>query len=178
MMFYSESVSPELLKLLKVIMKEDKLGKFSLGGGTSLALRFGHRRSIDLDFFTINSFDTGQCIDILHSLFDDLQVVNRTVGSVCAVVQNIKLDILHHSYPLLYEPVTYEGIRFLSLPDLAAMKINAVTNRGSKKDFIDLLLLHENGIQLIKALDYFCEKYGNTLNLLSRVLCCKKETAY
>jgi hypothetical protein len=40
------------------------------------------------------------------------------------------------------------------------MKVNAVTNRGSKKDFTDLLLLHEEGIQLNMALDFFCKKYG------------------
>ena len=148
-------------------MVEKELEDFILGGGTSLALRFGHRRSIDLDLFSIRPFDSRQCIDFLHSLFNDLEVVNRTVGSVCAVVQNLKMDILHHPYSLLYEPVIDEGIRFLSLPDLAATKINAVTNRGSKKDFIDLLLLHENGIPLDKALDYFCEKYGNAGRFLA-----------
>ena len=166
-MFYPESISPELLKLLKAIMMENELKEFSLGGGTSLALRFGHRRSIDLDLFSIHPFDSRQCINLLHSLFHDLEVVNRTVGSICAVVQNFKMDILHHSFPLLYDPVIDEGIRFLSLPDLAAMKINAVTNRGSKKDFIDLLLLHENGIPLDKALDYFCKKYGNAGRFLA-----------
>jgi len=39
-----------------------------------------------------------------------------------------------------------EYIRFVSLPDLSAMKVNAITNHGSKKDFSDLLLLHEQGI--------------------------------
>jgi len=167
MMFYPESVSQELLKLLKTIMVEKELEEFILGGGTSLALRFGHRRSIDLDLFSIHPFDSRQCINLLHSIFNDLEVVNRTAGSVCAVVKNFKMDILYHSYPLLYDPVIGEGIRFLSLPDLAAMKINAVTNRGSKKDFIDLLLLHENGIPLDKALDYFCKKYGNTGRFLA-----------
>ncbi len=44
------------------------------------------------------------------------------------------------------------------------MKINAVTNRGSKKDFTDLLELHLQGIPLSEALDNFIEKYnGNRL---------------
>ena len=166
-MFFPESVSPELLNLLKVIMMKNEFYKFVLGGGTSLALRFGHRQSIDIDLFSIDPFDSGQCISFMHSLFTDLEIVNRTTGSVCVVVYKCKLDILHHSYPLLYEPVVDDGIRFLSLPDLAAMKINAVTNRGSKKDFIDLLLLHENGISLEKSLDYFCEKYGNAGRFLA-----------
>lgn len=166
-MFFPESVSPELFKLLKIIMTRKEFDNFILGGGTSLALRFGHRKSIDIDLFNIDSFDSIQSIDYLHNLFTDLEVVNRTIGSVCAVVQNCKMDILHHPYPLLYEPVIAEDIRFLSLPDLAAMKINAVTNRGSKKDFVDLLLLHDNGIPLVKALDYFCDKYGNAGRFLA-----------
>ena len=167
MMFYRESVSSELLKILKIIVNETELDEFNLGDGTSLALRFGHRRSIDIDLFSTQSFDSNRHIDILHKLFYNLQIVNRTKGSICAVVQNIKLDILYHSYPLLNDPVFYEKIRFLSLQDLAAMKINAVTNRGSKKDFIDLLLLHDKGISLSDALDHFCEKYGNAGRFLA-----------
>ena len=167
MMFFFESVSPELLNFLKAIMLDKEFDKFVLGGGTSLALRFGHRQSIDIDFFSIDPFDSIQCVNSLHRLFPELEVVNRTTGSVCAVVQECKIDILHHSYPLLYEPLVYRGIRFLSLPDLAAMKINAVTNRGSKKDFVDLLLLHDNGISLDKALDYFCKKYGGAGRFLA-----------
>ena len=167
MMFYSESISPELLKILKIIMAKSEFDKFFLGGGTSLALRFGHRKSIDIDLFTTGPFNSVQSINSLHSLFNDLEVVNRTAGSVCAVVRKCKMDILYHSYPLLCKPVVYEGIRFLSLPDLAAMKINAVTNRGSKKDFVDILLLHDNGIPLGKALDYFCQKYGNAGRFLA-----------
>jgi len=167
MMFYSESVIPELLTILKIIMARTEFDNFLLGGGTSLALRFGHRKSIDINLFTRDSFNSVQSIDFLHSLFTDLEVVNRTDGSVCAVVRKCKMDILHHSYPLLCKPVVLEGIRFLSLPDLAAMKINAVTNRGSKKDFVDILLLHDNGIPLGKALDYFCQKYGNSGRFLA-----------
>ena len=166
-MFYPESVSPELLQLLKALMLETELEEFILGGGTSLSLRFGHRQSIDLNLFTIQPFNSRQFINLLHSLFNNLEVVNQTVGSVCTIAHNCKLDILHHPYPLLFNPIVDDGIRFFSLPDLAAMKINAVTNRGSKKDFTDLLLLHENGINLAQALDYFCDKYGNAGRFLA-----------
>lgn len=39
------------------------------------------------------------------------------------------------------EPVRVDRIddvALVSLPDLAAMKLNAIANRGSKKDFFDL----------------------------------------
>ncbi len=164
---YPEAVSTGLIRIAESFMKEADLGYFILGGGTSLALRFGHRRSIDLDFFSVHPFDSKIVENQLRYLFSGFELVNRTQGSLCAIVDQCKIDILHHAYPLLNDPDLHEGLRLLSLPDLAAMKINAVTNRGSKKDFTDLLLLHENGIPLAKSLDYFSDKYGNAGRFLA-----------
>jgi predicted nucleotidyltransferase component of viral defense system len=167
MMIYTETVSPELLEVFESFITEPAFAGFILGGGTSLALRFGHRKSIDLDFFSVSPFDSQQIEITLNRLFTEVEVVNRTTGSLCAVINKCKLDILHHAYPLLRKPVEYKDFRFLSIPDLAAMKINAVINRGSKKDFIDLLLLHENGVPLEKSLDFFSDKYGDAGRFLA-----------
>ena len=166
-MIYPETVSPELFEVFESFSSESAFDGFLLGGGTSLALRFGHRKSIDLDFFSVSPFDSQQIEITLGHLFTEVEVVNRTAGSLCAVINKCKLDILHHAYPLLRAPVVFKGFRFLSIPDLAAMKINAVVNRGSKKDFIDLLLLHENGFPLEKSLDFFSEKYGDAGRFLA-----------
>jgi predicted nucleotidyltransferase component of viral defense system len=160
MNLYTKSVSSELYTLLCGIMQDKGFETFILGGGTSLALRFGHRSSIDLDFFSVPKFDSSRFLDMLREKYENIDIVNRTPGSICAVINDYKIDFLHHPYPLISEPAGKENIRFLSLPDIAAMKVNAVTNRGSKKDFTDLLLLHEEGIQLNMALDFFCKKYG------------------
>ncbi|GAB1484312.1 hypothetical protein MASR2M78_31300 [Treponema sp.] len=64
------------------------------------------------------------------------------------------------SLALLSKPMIMDSISSLFLPDMATMKINAITNRVSKKDFTDLLLLHVNQIEITKALEYFCEKFG------------------
>ena len=82
-------------------------------------------------------------------------------------IGGIKVDILLHAYPLLREIEIAEGLRLVSAADVAAMKINAVTNRGSKKDFIDLLILHERGIALSEPLDLFCRKYGSAGKFLA-----------
>lgn len=49
----------------------------------------------------------------------------------------------------------------ISLDDMAAMKVNAVTNRGLKKDFSDILMLHQQGLTIWNALELFCIKYGD-----------------
>jgi hypothetical protein len=160
---HEAAVSPVLLKLLHELLSLDEISDFALGGGTSLALRFGHRTSVDLDWFIETSFDAGSLQNALRRHYGDLQVVNRTVGRLCCVAHGVKLDFLHHAYPRLQPLDVLAGCRMVSLVDLAAMKINAITNRGSKKDFCDLLLLHESGnIPLSRALEYFCSKYGET----------------
>jgi len=52
------AVLPTTLELLKHLMLQKSLANFNLVGGTSLALQLGHRLSIDLDFFTVNDFET------------------------------------------------------------------------------------------------------------------------
>lgn len=164
---HPESVSPELLDRLFLLSSMDCLRAAALGGGTSLALVFGHRRSIDIDFFLTDPFDPHVLQEALAQRFNGFSLMNRTSGSLSATIDSIKVDILLHSYPLIGEFSILEGVRILSLPDLAAMKVNAVTNRGSKKDFSDLLLLHDNGIPITKALYYFCQKYGSAGRFLA-----------
>lgn len=159
---HDNALSLELKKNLDFLMAQESLAPFSLGGGTSLAIRFGHRMSVDLDWFTPVPFNSLVLHETLRSWYPGLEVVNRTPGSLCCIADGIKLDFLLHAYPRLQEDAVVDGRRLLSLPDIAAMKINAVTNRGSRKDFSDLLLLHKaGGISLSDSLEYFCKKYGD-----------------
>jgi len=130
---------------------------FSLAGGTSLALRFGHRVSVDLDFFTMEEFDAESLVRQLD--VNPENVMDRAAGTLQLLLQGVKIDFLRHAYPLLEKPVMLDGIRMLSLPDVAAMKLNAITNRGSKKDFFDLEMLLENQA-LPELLDLYCRKYS------------------
>lgn len=130
---------------------------FAVGGGTSLALRFGHRWSVDLDFFTLDAFEP-------QILFEGMRlagamVVAQARNSLTLDAGGVKVDLLRHSYPLLRSPETLDGLRLLSIPDLAAMKINAIVNRGSKKDFFDLAFLLDHH-PLPEMLGFFQEKYA------------------
>lgn len=154
------SVTPELLSTLHELFQMNSFSKAALGGGTSLALRFGHRKSIDIDLFLNEAFHSLLLQEELSRHFIGFALLNRTEGSLNAAIGNTKIDVLLHTYPLLGEYDQAEDLRLLSLEDMAAMKINAVTNRGSKKDFSDLLLLHQNGIPLEAAVQLFCAKYG------------------
>ena len=60
-----EAVPANLRKLLGDLTEMSVLAPFSLGGGTSLALRFGHRMSIDIDLFTLLEFDSALLLNQL-----------------------------------------------------------------------------------------------------------------
>lgn len=57
MTLQTQAVSPSLMALLQTLMGEKLLSSFSLAGGTALALRFGHRESVDIDLFTEAPFE-------------------------------------------------------------------------------------------------------------------------
>ncbi len=151
---------PEPVRLLLLeLASKPALREFALGGGTSLALRFGHRLSVDLDFFTVREFST----DVV---FAELELHSATIvasgtNSLTVDVGGVKLDLLRHGYRLLEPSQQIDGISLISLPDLAAMKLNALANRGSKKDFYDATeLLGHFTIQ--EMIGFFTEKYPNT----------------
>ena len=151
-----DAIPDSVRALLVRLAPHTALADFSLGGGTSLALRFGHRLSVDLDFFTLQEFSP-------ELIFKDLQLVDatitgRAINSLTADVGGVKLDLLRHSYPSLAPNDKLDGITLVSLPDLAAMKLNALTNRGSKKDFFDFAELL-NHLAIGQMLDFFTNKY-------------------
>lgn len=168
---HEDSVQPELIKLLNRLMMNSAFDTFSLAGGTSLSLRFGHRTSVDIDLFSTEPFDSMLLQDHITTGFPGSHILNRTDGSLCVNVGGIKIDHLYHPYPLLESIETDGSLRILSLPDVSAMKVNAVTNRGSKKDFIDLYALNQNAIFLSQSISNFCRKYnGNKFLAIRSVL--------
>ena len=159
-MLHLDSVPNAVADLLRTLAPAPSLADFSLGGGTALALRFGHRISVDLDFFTTTGFNAEELLQ--DPAFPTAPtVLNRAEGSLAITCNNVKVEFLRHSYPLLEPIETIDGSHLLSLADVTAMKLNAITNRGSKKDFYDLARIIEE-MSLDEALTYFERKYANT----------------
>ncbi len=150
----------------------DELHNFRLVGGTALALYFGHRVSVDMDWFSDTSFDSREVSELLVHSFG-LQQAVITENSVSGEISGIKIDVIAHRYPWIEEAVKVGGIRLASVGDIAAMKLNAIANRGSKKDFWDIATLlnqysldellavfgkrypHVNVWQVVRSLTYF-----------------------
>ena len=127
---------------MKSLLAEPMLTGHFLVGGTSLALQMGHRKSIDLDLFSHQPFDAES---ILETLRLNYQVQPLTVtNTICiAVVEGIKVDLVHFRYPFAFPLLETDGVRLADKRDIAPMKLDAVTKRGSKKDFYDMYYLFE-----------------------------------
>jgi hypothetical protein len=158
-MLHFNAVPPGVSRLLKQLASRPCLSGFHLAGGTSLALRFGHRLSVDLDYFSTATFDPEQLY--LDLALSESKVVARSTGTLTLDASGTKLDFLRHAYPLVAEPEDLEGIRLLSVSDVGAMKLNAIANRGSKKDFFDLCeLMKHHSLQGL--LECFERKYPSS----------------
>jgi hypothetical protein len=128
-----------------------------LVGGTALALQIGHRKSIDLDFFGIVDFDQ---IDTFESFrhFDSAEQLQKSKNINIFEINNIKVDFVNYAYPWLKEKVIVEDIVMAHAEDIAAMKVAAITGRGSRKDFIDLFFLLQR-YTLSQILGLYSQKY-------------------
>jgi len=155
-----EAVCPELKRTLDILMGWRELDQFYLVGGTSLALRFGYRESDDIDLLSLSEYDSSAISQRLELFLPGCTIERVSKGSITAYYAGIKLDILQHVYTTIAQHETIDGVRLSSIPDISAMKINAVSRRGSKKDFSDLLLLHQNGIPLLLSVQNYELKYG------------------
>lgn len=160
-MLHREAVASATYDLLLALMELEELSDFTLVGGTSIALRHGYRESDDLDLFSAREFDATGLKDVLLARLPGCSVTGIARSSLTAHIAGIKVDILRHAYPRLEATETIDGVRLMSLRDISAMKINAVSGRGSKKDFSDLLFLHEHGLPLSSSMDNYLAKYGD-----------------
>ncbi|MFD2521519.1 nucleotidyl transferase AbiEii/AbiGii toxin family protein [Emticicia soli] len=167
-MLQTQSVYPETLGVLKELMQEPLLKDFYLVGGTALALQIGHRISVDIDLFTNTPFDSVLLSAELKERYSFKENLNR-VYFLQGQIKEIKVDVLKYPYKPLYELVEVEGIRMVVLPDIASMKMAAITNRGRKRDFIDLYFLLKS-YSLKQIIEWYQQKYDAEIFMLLQSL--------
>ena len=131
-MLYKETVTEEMWELLQRLMKDENLKDHILVGGTALALRLGHRLSVDIDLFTTKDFDPQMMLNYLHDTYgankEESRLYNNTV---LTFIDNIKVDVVTHNYPILNSVETTEGVRMISNEDIGAMKLHAIHQSGT-----------------------------------------------
>lgn len=142
-MLQATTLPKSSLELLKKLSPAFSKQGFYLAGGTALALRFGHRISVDLDFFTEQSFDPDSLLVLIEEMggVGEVHIFQKTKGSLCLTVAETKIECFYYPYALLKPTEDVDGVTLASVIDNGVMKLSALTNRGSKKDFCDISIM-------------------------------------
>jgi len=148
-------LSDEALKTIEVLAPI--LEDFYLAGGTGLALQLGHRKSYDLDFFSNKSFNT----DAVLSRIPADKVFFTSFGTVHCEIRSIRVSLLYYEVPLLFPALLWKGIRIADLRDITAEKIKTISQRGSKRDFIDLYAVIKTRHSILDACDFFKRRFAS-----------------
>ncbi len=174
-MLCEETVDTKTLELIKNLCKDPVLKDFHLVGGTALSLQVGHRISVDIDLFSSKPCDAKFISGHLQSQYGAEIDRHLTIGIWC-YINDIKTDMMSHQYPWLEEPKNIDGVRMVSLPDIAAMKINVIHGKGTReKDFADIFKLLEH-LSLNSILEAYAEKYADVnLNMARYSLLYQKD---
>lgn len=164
---YIQTVKPILSKTLRRLMEMEELSQFTLVGGTSLSLRYGHRMSDDIDLFTEAQYGTIDFNGLQQVLREKFPYCDGDCGDVIgfgtsymigdSIDNCVKLD-LFYTDPFI-KPIEYYGeIRMASVEDIIAMKLDVISRGGRKKDFWDLHLLKEQ-FSVVQMLSIYNNRY-------------------
>ncbi|MBS9774716.1 MAG: nucleotidyl transferase AbiEii/AbiGii toxin family protein [Tenacibaculum sp.] len=147
MKLHLNTVSDLLWESLKRLMSLEEFKPFRIVGGTSLSLQRGHRESIDIDLFTdheYGSINFETLYTVLENTFDYVEkssVTIRGMGTSFFIGNNendtIKLD-LYYTDPFVFPCIVEQNIRFASIEEIIAMKLDVIARGGRKKDFWDI----------------------------------------
>lgn len=129
-----------------------------LAGGTALSFHIGHRLSVDLDFFTNKQFSTDSLISAIRKTGLDFRVLSEGEGFLVAEVGGVKFSLFHYDYPFV-SPIEYQDVLISSIFDIAAMKLIAVSQRGTKRDFVDLYFVLQT-TPFYKIANHMVRRFG------------------
>lgn len=154
---FTETLLPDTVRALKEIKPGILPSRTYLAGGTSLALQIGHRISVDLDFFTPIKFDEIIIANELKKIkgFSLEQTGNL---SVLGKIGETRFSIFSYPYELVAPTENFEKVLLAGKKDLAAMKVHALEDRGTKRDFIDVFFLTKD-FTLEEMLEFYSQKY-------------------
>ena len=154
----------------------DELGEtpsqFVLYGGTAIALRLGHRQSVDFDFFSRESIDPEKLLQSIGYL--EMAAVQQLEPQtlVCRVKRGKPVSVSFFGLPTLRqvappEAISPPGVNLASLIDLAGTKMAVIARRARAKDYLDVhALLTQAKINLADALAAACVIYGEQFSPL------------
>jgi hypothetical protein len=121
-----------------------------LYGGTGLALRLGHRESVDFDFFSSKPMEP---LRFHAEMGFDGDILQASPNTLSVVHAGVKLSFFGGlSLGVVAQPDFLDGCPIASLVDLGACKLAALVNRVERKDYQDVAALLRHGLRLSRLL--------------------------
>lgn len=169
----NQAVSQELLETIHELQQLSSLSEFGLAGGTNLALRYGHRISVDIDLFSPSMIGIKGLENICEQIKNFYgervifnQLINDDLGNqycfarllIKTKIGQIKVEIMQN-VPLLDEFEINDAIRMVTVKDIGVFKLKSLCSRMAKKDAYDLdLITDQKGYSLEELIDRYQEK--------------------
>jgi len=142
-MLQLQSVPRATLDVLRHLSGQDYLKDFRLVGGTALALYWGHRVSVDLDFFTDNNVNLDVLEMNLEQKIEGAKMDSKNPIGRSYTINNVVCDFLNYPYRFQHVAQNADGIQLGHIDDVVTLKLGALANRGAKKGVYDLYyILH------------------------------------
>jgi len=156
--FYENILNTSQLQVLKNLNFLEN--EVYLAGGTALALQLGHRTSLDFDFYSKKKFRIESLSTKFKSKFKNVDITTAIDDTLIAEIDGINFSLFYYPYELLEDKLSFKNIKLASVPDIAAMKMIAISMRGKSRDFIDVYYLLKK-FTLKQILDFTIKKYPN-----------------
>ena len=138
---------------------------FYLAGGTALALQIGHRTSVDFDFYSKESFNNLELLASLQEQISDLTVQSQEEKTLRVFSQDTGVSFFVYPYPLIRPTVQFDQLKLASKEDIAAMKLIAIVQRGTQRDFVDIYFLLQE-FSLRELLSFATQKFAGYQEML------------
>jgi hypothetical protein len=137
-----EALTPVTRDAFHLLGRLDFINRFYLAGGTGLSFHLGHRFSVDLDFFSADANSVGNDErSTLRSLLDDptLDITFDKDSTFVATWRGVGVSFFRlNLYPVVKPTLLLDGIPLASMEEIGAMKLAAIIDRGTRKDYVDL----------------------------------------
>jgi hypothetical protein len=133
-----------------------------LAGGSAIGLHLGHRRSNDLDLFSVtNAVDLAVMRERLLDAAPDVEIVSANDVCLRLRIDAAAVDIVRYRYPPIEAPQPGpHGVPVAGLKDLATMKLATIAGRGLRRDFWDLYEILRTGLPIEQAAAAYLARFG------------------
>lgn len=140
------ALAPDTRKTFDALAQLPIPHDFYLAGGTALAMQIGHRISYDLDFFSAtNPLGMEERTALAHELrrVGSITIKRESDTQVHATIMGAEVSFVYQHHPLLFPVIEVKGIHLAQATDIGLMKLSAIKDRGTRRDFVDLYCLRQ-----------------------------------